>query len=106
MAKFLVQGSYTAEGLQGVQKDKGSGRRRAIKKAVTSLGGKLEAMYFCFGDYDVLLIVDMPDNVSAAAVSLAASAAGTARIKTTPLLTVDEMDEALGKTVEYRRPGG
>jgi len=105
MPKFLIQASYTAEGLKGLQKDKASGRKAAISKAIESLEGKLDAMYYAFGDDDVIVILDMPDNVSATALSLAASASGLVRTKTTPLITVEETDRALQKSVNYRAPG-
>jgi len=105
MAKYLVQAAYTAEGLKGLQKDKASGRKRAVTNAVEGLGGKVEGMYFALGKYDVLLIVDMPDVVSGAALGLRVSATGLVRTKTTSLLTIEEADRALGKTVEYRAPG-
>jgi uncharacterized protein with GYD domain len=105
MPKFLIQASYTAEGLKGLQKDKASGRKAAISKAIEGLEGKLDAMYYAFGDDDVIVIVDMPDNVSATALSLAASASGLVRTKTTPLITVEETDRALQKSVNYRAPG-
>ncbi len=103
--KFLVEATYTAEGYKGLAKDKGSGRKAAVTQAVKKLGGKLDAMYFCLGDYDVMLIVDLPDHVSAAALSSAACASGMARTKTTVLLTAEETDEALSKPVAYRAPG-
>ncbi len=73
MAKFLITASYTAEGLKGLQKDKASGRRDAVRQACESVGGKLECMYYAFGDDDVVIIADLPDNVTASAVSLTAS---------------------------------
>jgi uncharacterized protein with GYD domain len=105
MPKFLVEATYTAEGHKGLVKDKASGRKAAVTQAVKKLGGKLEAMYFCLGENDVLLICDMPDHVSMAALSSAACGSGMTRTKTTALLTVDEADEALSKTVAYRAPG-
>lgn len=105
MPKFLVHGTYSAEGLQGLRKDKASGRRRVLKKALTALGGKLESIYYTFGDDDVIVLADVPSNVAAAAISLAASSSGLVRVKTTPLLTVDEVDEALEMTTSYRAPG-
>jgi len=105
MPKFLVEATYTADGYKGLAKDKASGRKAALTQAVKKLGGKLDAMYFCLGKYDVVLIVDMPDHLSAAAIGSAACASGMARTKTTTLLTVDEMDEALSKPVAYRAPG-
>ena len=105
MAMFLVEASYTAEGLKGLMKDKASGRRTALEKGLAAMGGKLEAMYFAFGEHDVLLICDCPDAVSAAALSVAASATGLVKTRTTLLLTVEEADQALAKTVSYRAPG-
>jgi uncharacterized protein with GYD domain len=105
MPKYLIQASYTAEGLKGLIKDKASGRKAAVVKALKGVGGKLEAIYYGFGSDDVYVIVDMPDNASAAAVSVAVSASGMVRIRTTPLLTVEETDQALEKAVNYRAPG-
>ena len=106
MAKFLVQATYTAEGLRGLQKDKASGRKLAITKALESLDGRLEALYGAFGEHDVICIADLPDAASAAALSIATSASGMIRARVTPLLTVEEMDRALSKTPSYRPPGG
>jgi uncharacterized protein with GYD domain len=105
MPKYLIQASYTAEGLKGLQKDKASGRKAAVAEAVGHLGGKLEAVYYAFGEDDVIVLLDMPDNVSATALSLAVSATGLVRTKTTPLLTVEETDQALQKSPKYRAPG-
>jgi uncharacterized protein with GYD domain len=105
MPKFLVEAIYTAEGHKGLAKDKPSGRKAAITQAVKKLGGKLDAIYFCLGENDVILIADMPDHVSAAALGSAACASGMTRTKTTVLLTVGEADEALSKPVAYRAPG-
>ncbi len=105
MPKYMIEASYSAEGLKGVQKDKASGRRAAVSNAVEGLGGKLDALYYAFGDHDAIAIVDLPNNVSASALSLAVSATGLARTKTTVLLTVEEADQALQKSVSYRAPG-
>ena len=105
MAKFLIEASYTAEGLRGLAKDKASGRQAAITQALAAVGGKLEAVYYAFGNRDVFVIFECPDNISAAALSLAVSATGLVRTKTTPLLTVEETDKALSKSVKYRAPG-
>jgi uncharacterized protein with GYD domain len=105
MPKYLIQASYTAEGLKGLQKDKASGRRQAVLNALEPLRGKLESFNFAFGDDDVVAVIDMPDNVNAAAMCLAIAASGLVRLKTTPLLTVEETDQALAKSVIYRAPG-
>ena len=105
MPKYLIQASYLAEGVQGLLKDGGSKRRAAAEQAIKGLGGALEAFYFAFGDTDVFAIADAPDNMSAAAVSLAVSASGAVHTKTTVLLTPEEMDQATKKSVSYRPPG-
>jgi uncharacterized protein with GYD domain len=105
MAKYLITASYTAEGMKGLQKDKASGRRNAVREACESIGGKLESFYFAFGEDDVVTIVDLPDNVAASALSLAASATGLVRTRTTALLTVDEVDKSLATAVKFRGAG-
>jgi uncharacterized protein with GYD domain len=105
MAKYLIQATYSAEGFKGVVKDKASGRKAALEKAMASVGAKLEAMYYSFGDYDAVLIVDAPDAASLMAVGLSACSTGLARTSTTALLTVEEADQALKKNVQYRGPG-
>jgi len=105
MAKFLTQASYTSEGLRGLAKDTASGRKAAIIKGVEGLGGKVEACYYAFGADDVVVVTDFPDNVSAAALALAVGSTGLVDIRTTPLLTVEEVDQALKKSVAYRAPG-
>lgn len=105
MPKYLIQAAYTPEGLQGLKKDTAAGRKAAVQAAVKSLKGKVECMYFTFGADDVLLIVDVPDNVAAAALALHASASGLVRLRTTPLLTVAQTDEALSLPSKYSAPG-
>ena len=105
MAKFLVQFNYTAAGLQGLLKEGGSSRRAAVEKAVQSAGGTLEAYYFAFGEADGFTILDMPDNCTMAAANLAVAAGGGSTTKTTVLITPEEVDQAVKKTVAYRAPG-
>jgi uncharacterized protein with GYD domain len=105
MAKFLITGSYTAEGAKGLMKEGGSGRRAAVQKVLDTVGGKLEAFYFAFGKDDAYVIVDVPDNVSIVAVSLAVNASGVVRVSTTPLISPDDIDAASKKSIPYRAPG-
>ena len=106
MPKYLVMASYTTEGTKGLIKGGGgSARRAAIQQMMQGLGGRVEAFYYAFGDNDVYAIVDGPDNVTAAAVSLVINAAGGATTKTVVLLTPEEMDQATKKMVNYRAPG-
>ena len=105
MPKYLIQVSYTADGIQGLLKDGGSKRRAAAEQAIKGLGGSIEAFYFAFGDTDGVVIADAPDNQTAAAVSLAVTASGAGRTKITVLMTPEEMDQATKKSVSYRAPG-
>jgi uncharacterized protein with GYD domain len=105
MAKYLLQGSYTAEGSKGLLKDGGSKRRAAAKTLVESLGGKIDCLYFAFGETDVVAIVDMPDSASAAAASLTIGASGGVTGKLTVLLTAEEIDQAAKKSATYTPPG-
>jgi uncharacterized protein with GYD domain len=106
MAKYLWQASYTLDGMKGVLKEGGTKRQAAVEKAIKPLKGKIEAFYYAFGSDDVIIIVDVPDNVSAAAMAMTVGAAGGASVKTTVLLTPAEIDAAAKKTVPYRKPGG
>ena len=105
MPKYLFHGSYTTEGLKGLLKDGGSKRREVVEQLTKGMGGTLEAFYYAFGDDDIYVIVDLPDNVTTTAVSLAVNAAGAFRGKTTILMTPEDVDEAAKKTVDYRPPG-
>lgn len=105
MAKYLVVASYTAEGIKGVVAKGGSARRDAVAKMAAGLGGSVESFYFGFGEADAYVTVDLPDNVSAAAVGLAVSSTGLASTKTIVLLTPEEIDQAAKKQVGYTPPG-
>ena len=106
MAKYLFEARYTAEGVKGLVRDGGTGRRAAVEKACVSAGGKLEAMYFAFGGVDVYVVADMPDNVAAAALALAVNQAGTATTNTVVLMTAEEVDAAGKKAISYSPPRG
>ena len=105
MPKYLIAASYSAEGAKGFLQEGGSSRRTMADKMVADAGGSVECMYFAFGDTDVYLIADLPDAASATAVSLTASSSGAVQVKTVPLISVEEVDEAARKSVLYRPPG-
>jgi uncharacterized protein with GYD domain len=105
MSRYLFRGSYTAKGLQGLLRDGGSERREQIETLFHSLGGNLEAVYFALGEDDVYAIANLPDNVSAAAASLAANSTGAFQCKTVVLMTPEEIDEATTRNINYRPPG-
>ena len=97
MAYYLIQAAYAADAWAALVK-KPQNRVEAIRPAVEKLGGRIEGAWFCFGDYDIVLICRMPDNLSAAAFSVAAAAGGALRaLKTTPLLTTEEGLEVMKK---------
>jgi uncharacterized protein with GYD domain len=105
MSKYLIEASYTTQGVEGVRSKGGSDRRKAVADTVKSVGGKLESFYFGFGDHDAIVIVDLPDDEAAAAVALIVNSAGGAKAQTTVLLTPEQVDEAANRAVEYRPPG-
>jgi len=105
MAKYLVEATYNAEGVKGLLAQGGSKRRDAAAKAIKAAGGKMEAFYFTFGKSDAIVVADLPDNVTAAALSLAINASGAVTTNTTVLLTPAEIDEAVKKSVPYHAPG-
>jgi uncharacterized protein with GYD domain len=105
MAKYLIKASYTAEGTKGLLRDGGTRRRTAVEEMVQSLNGKLEAFYFGYGEADVYAIANMPDEVSAIAISMIVNASGAVALSTTPLLTAEQVDAACKRSIDYRPPG-
>jgi uncharacterized protein with GYD domain len=106
MPKFLFEASYTLDGVKGVRSAGGTSRRDAIAALAESVGGTLESFYFGFGDRDAYVLVDLPDNESAAAIALTVNATGGATVRTVALLTPEEVDAAAKRSVDYRPPGG
>jgi uncharacterized protein with GYD domain len=105
VAKFLVKASYTAEGAKGVRGAGGASRRDAVAKMAEGLGGRLESFYFGFGETDAYVVLDLPDNRSAAAASIAVSSSGGATSEVVVLLTPEDIDAAAKLSVDYRPPG-
>jgi len=105
MPKYLFQTSYTAEGVRGLLKEGGSSRVPYLRALVESLGGKIEAFYWAFGETDTYMIAEAPSNETAAALALAVSASGAGRVKTVVLLTPEEIDAAAKQEVGFRAPG-
>jgi uncharacterized protein with GYD domain len=103
--KMLIAGKYTSEGAKGLVKEGGSKRKAAVEKAIKGLGGKLESIYYAYGEADVYAVVDMPDSTSALALSLVINASGAVHVKSIPLITVEEVDAACKKSVDYRPAG-
>jgi uncharacterized protein with GYD domain len=105
MSKYMIKASYAADGVRGLIKEGGTGRRSAVQKLIEGIGGKLEAFYFAYGDADAYVIVDVPDAATGIALSLAVNASGAVRVSTIPLITPEEMDAASKKSIPYRAPG-
>lgn len=105
MTKFMFKVAYTPEGDRGLLKEGGTSRRAAIKKLVESVGGKVEAFYFTYGEDDAMLIAEFPDPISELAISMAVNASGAVRLSSTPLITPEDVDAACKRPVSYRAPG-
>jgi uncharacterized protein with GYD domain len=105
MPKYLIAANYTAEGMEGVRAKGAKTRVDAVSAMLEGVGGSLESFHFAFGDTDVYAIAEAPDDEAAAAVALTINASGAVKATTVKLLTVDQVDEALRRTVEYMPPG-
>jgi uncharacterized protein with GYD domain len=105
MAKYLFHGSYTQAGIQGVLKDGGTGRRKAVDALAKSLGGHVDDMYWALGKDDFYVIADLPSHAAAAALTATTGAAGSVSISTVVLLTAEDIDAAVKLHPTYRAPG-
>jgi uncharacterized protein with GYD domain len=106
VAKYLIQANYGSEGVKGLAKEGGSSRRAAVEKLIGSLGGSVEAFYYAFGETDLFVIAEVPDNVSMTAIGLTVNAGGAiSKFTTTVLITPEEVDAAAKLSPTYRAPG-
>jgi uncharacterized protein with GYD domain len=105
MPKYLLYGSYTPDGVKGLLKEGGTARRQTVQQWWESQGGKVEAVYFAFGDNDFYCIYEAPDTVTAVATELISNALGLLKASNVVLITPEEMDEACRKAGSYRPPG-
>ena len=107
MPKYLIHGHYTVEGIRGLIKEGGSSRLKHFKENVENLGGKVESLYYAFGGEDIYSIVELKDNMSSAALTMAVTAGGGFKASTIVLLTPEEIDEATNfvEKVGYHPPG-
>lgn len=105
MQRFMFKVSYTKDGMQGVIKEGGASRKTTIEKMAADMGGSISSFDFAFGDTDVYVIAEMPDEITAAAVATAVAASGAASIETVVLLSADDIDAAIAKHAPYRPPG-
>ena len=105
MARYLWKVSYSTEGAKGLLAEGGSSRRATVAKLIEAAGGTMESFDYALGEDDAYVVAELPDVLDVAAVSLTVAAAGGARIKTTQLLTPEEIDAAAKRNVQYRAPG-
>ena len=109
MPKFMYAVSYSADGIKGVMQEGGTSRIEAATAVAEALGATVEGAWFAFGDDDVYLVLDAPDNIAAGAGSILTGATGAVATRTIPLITLEEMDAMAAKAREaaasYRPPG-
>ncbi len=105
MPKYLIFANYTAQGMEGVRAKGAKSRVDSVSTMLEGVGGSLESFHFAFGDTDVFAVAEVPDDEAAAAVAIAINASGAVSARTTKLLTVDQVDEALRRSVDYHPPG-
>ena len=101
MSKFLLSATYTQEGTSILLTDGGSKRLDALTAAIESVGGSLEAFHYAFGDVDLYMVVEVPDDTTAAALSMRMNAAGILKVKMTKLIDLEAVDAAIAKQVAY-----
>jgi uncharacterized protein with GYD domain len=106
MSKYLFQARYSPEGIQGIQKAGAASRVAAVRDMCSGLGGDLDSFHFAFGDVDAFVICDLPDDGAAAAAAFTVGASAATSVTTVKLMTVEEADAALRRSVDYRAPGG
>lgn len=105
MARYLFRAKYTQAGVTGLLKEGGTGRRDALQQTIEGMGGTLHDLFYAFGDWDLFLITELPDDETATAVSLNISAAGALEVSVTVIVTPETVDGAVAKSVPYRAPG-
>jgi uncharacterized protein with GYD domain len=102
MARYLYIVNYSPQGAAGILKDGGTARRVAAEDAIKSVGATLESFDFAFGSDDAYVIVDSPSPEAIASVSLTVAAGGGATGRLIPLLTPEQVDEAVKISPSYQ----
>jgi uncharacterized protein with GYD domain len=105
MPHYMFRASYTTQGIQGVMKDGAASRVQAVEALAASVGGTILCSFWAFGEDDFITIAEVPDNSAAMAIAATVGASGAASITTTVLLTAEEADAAISRSVAYRAPG-
>lgn len=106
VAKFMIKATYTAEGIAGLGREGGTERAEVVHSMIENSGGRVEAFYYAFGDYDLYVVGELPDNVTAAAIGIAVRAGAGVTAEVIPLITPEEIDEATRLPVTYQPPSG
>jgi uncharacterized protein with GYD domain len=105
MPKFMIEASYSSEGVTGVADKGGTARSEAVEQLIAAAGGKMESFYFAFGDADVYVIAELPSDEAAAGLALSINRSGSTKIRTIVLLTPEQIDAAANMAPDYRPPG-
>ena len=105
MPKYLFEANYTPEGVKGLRQAGAASRAAAVNDMCAGLGGSLDSFHFAFGEVDAFVICDLPDDEAAAAAAFTVAASGATGVTTIKLLTLEEADAAINRSVDYRPPG-
>jgi uncharacterized protein with GYD domain len=105
MPSYLFEANYTPEGVRGLKQAGAASRVAAVGDMCSGLGGSLESFHFAFGNVDAFVVCDLPDDEAAAAAAFTIGASASTHVRTIKLLTVEEADAAIGRSVAYRPPG-
>jgi len=103
--KYLIEASYGSEGVRGIAQKGGFARREVIEELIASIGGRMESFYFAFGDADVYVITELPNDEAAAALAISVNQSGTTKLRTVVLLTPEQVDAAASMVPDYKAPG-
>jgi uncharacterized protein with GYD domain len=105
MPHYLIKANYGPQGVAGLSASGGTSRREIVGEMIEGAGGTVESFYFAFGDADVYVTTELPDNETAAALALSINQSGATMISTVVLMTPEQMDKAADMAVDYRQPG-
>lgn len=105
MPRFLLESTYTPDGVKGLVADGGTKRAEVARRAIEGCGGRMESLFFSFGKYDTYAVCELPDHKAAAALAIAIRAAGGVHTRISPVLTPEEVDEATRTKLSYQAPG-
>jgi uncharacterized protein with GYD domain len=105
MPMYLIEASYTSEGVKGVVSKGGTARRDTVGQLIGSMGGRIESFYFGFGEADVYVVCELPSAEAATALALSINQSTATKIRTVVLLTPEQVDEAAKMVPDYQPPG-